>query len=113
MVGRLASKVVIVTGGASGIGRAVAGRVVSEGATVVIGGRRREVGEQAAAEMRSGGGRALFIATDVTVERDVERLVARPWLNSASWTARSTTPAARTPPGQFIPSMTWHGTRNW
>jgi len=93
MVGRLASKVVIVTGGASGIGRAVAGRVVSEGATVVIGGRRREVGEQAAAEMRSGG-RALFIATDVTVERDVERLVARPWLNSASWTARSTTPAA-------------------
>jgi NADP-dependent 3-hydroxy acid dehydrogenase YdfG len=32
MVGRLASKVVIVTGGATGIGRAVAGRIVSDGA---------------------------------------------------------------------------------
>jgi NAD(P)-dependent dehydrogenase (short-subunit alcohol dehydrogenase family) len=45
MTGPLASKVVIVTGGAAGIGRAVAGRVVSDGGAVVIGGRRRDTGE--------------------------------------------------------------------
>src|SRR6266550_2695555 len=76
MAGPLASKVVIVTGGASGIGRAVAGRVVSDGGAVVIAGRRRDAGEQAAEQLRAGGGRALFVATDVTVERDAERLVA-------------------------------------
>jgi NAD(P)-dependent dehydrogenase (short-subunit alcohol dehydrogenase family) len=72
--GRLASKVVIVTGGASGIGRAVAQRVAAEGAAVVIAGRRREPGERAAAELRAGGARGLFVEADVTVEADVERL---------------------------------------
>ena len=76
MAGPLASKVVIVTGGASGIGRAVAGRIASDGAAVVIAGRRRDAGERAAEQLRAGGGRALFVATDVTVERDAERLVA-------------------------------------
>ena len=75
MAGRLASKVVIVTGGATGTGRAVAGRAVADGAAVVIGGRRRDAGERAAGQLRRGGGRALFVATDVTVEREVERLV--------------------------------------
>jgi NAD(P)-dependent dehydrogenase (short-subunit alcohol dehydrogenase family) len=76
MAGPLASKVVIVTGGSSGIGRAVAGRVVSDGGAVVIAGRRRDAGERAAEQLRAGGGRALFAAADVTVERDAERLVA-------------------------------------
>jgi NAD(P)-dependent dehydrogenase (short-subunit alcohol dehydrogenase family) len=75
MTGRLASKVVVITGGGTGIGRAVARRVVSEGAAVVIGGRRREAGEQVTAELRDGGGRALFAGTDVTVEAEAERLV--------------------------------------
>jgi NAD(P)-dependent dehydrogenase (short-subunit alcohol dehydrogenase family) len=75
MPGRLASKVVIITGGATGIGRAVAARVASDGAAVVIGGRRRDVGEQAAGQIRADGGRALFVATDVTAEREVEALV--------------------------------------
>jgi NAD(P)-dependent dehydrogenase (short-subunit alcohol dehydrogenase family) len=76
MAGPLASKVVIVTGGASGIGRAVAGRIASEGGAVVIAGRRRDAGERAAEQLRADGGRALFVAADVTVERDAERLVA-------------------------------------
>jgi NAD(P)-dependent dehydrogenase (short-subunit alcohol dehydrogenase family) len=75
MVGRLQSKVVIVTGGATGIGRAVAGRVVADGGAVVIAGRREDAGEQAAAELRKAGGQVLFVATDVTVEREAERLV--------------------------------------
>jgi meso-butanediol dehydrogenase / (S,S)-butanediol dehydrogenase / diacetyl reductase len=41
MTGRLASKVVVVTGGGTGIGRAVAARAVADGAAVVIGGRRK------------------------------------------------------------------------
>ena len=73
MAGRLSSKVVIVTGGSTGIGRAVAGRVVAEGGAVVIAGRRPEPGERAAAELRASGGRARFVATDVTVEPEVER----------------------------------------
>jgi NAD(P)-dependent dehydrogenase (short-subunit alcohol dehydrogenase family) len=76
MAGRLASKVVTVTGGATGIGRAVAGRIAADGAAAVIGGRRKDAGERAAEQVRQDGGRALFVATDVTVERDVERLVA-------------------------------------
>ncbi|HEY2442597.1 MAG TPA: SDR family NAD(P)-dependent oxidoreductase [Streptosporangiaceae bacterium] len=75
MARRLDSKVVIVTGGASGIGWAVARRAVTEGAAVVIAGRRKDLGEQAAARLREGGGRALFVAADVTVEHDAERLV--------------------------------------
>ena len=75
MIGPLESKVVVITGGGTGIGRAVASRAVSDGAAVVIGGRRRDVGEDAAAQLRSGGGRALFIASDVTVEADAKRLV--------------------------------------
>ena len=75
MAGRLSSKVVIVTGGSTGIGQAVADRVVTEGGTVVIAGRRREPGERAAAELRASGGRARFVATDVTVEHEVQRLI--------------------------------------
>jgi NAD(P)-dependent dehydrogenase (short-subunit alcohol dehydrogenase family) len=76
MVGRLASKVVLVTGGATGMGRAVARRAAAEGAAVVIAGRRAEVGQRAAAQLRDDGGRALFVAADVTVEAEVDRLVA-------------------------------------
>jgi NAD(P)-dependent dehydrogenase (short-subunit alcohol dehydrogenase family) len=70
----LASKVVIVTGGASRIGRAVAGRIIADGGAVVIAGRRRDAGEQAAEQLRAGGGRVLFVVADVAVERDAQRL---------------------------------------
>ena len=75
MTGRLAAKVVVVTGGGTGIGRAVAARAAADGAAVVIAGRRRDVGERAAMELREMGGRALFVASDVTMEADVARLV--------------------------------------
>jgi len=52
VTGRLASKVVVVTGGGTGIGRAVAARAAADGAAVVVAGRRQDVGERAARELR-------------------------------------------------------------
>ena len=66
-------KVAIVTGGATGIGKAVAQVLVAHGAAVVIAGRDQARGEAAAAEL---GGNTLFVQTDVSQESDVERLLA-------------------------------------
>lgn len=63
--------VAIVTGGSTGIGRAVAERYVAEGATVVIANRSRDAGERAAAEIG-----CEFHACDVAVPEEVEELVA-------------------------------------
>ncbi|MGW0328076.1 glucose 1-dehydrogenase [Nocardia sp. NPDC003183] len=71
---RFADQVVLITGAGSGIGKAVALRVASEGAAVVLGSRGKDQGEQVAEQIRATGGRALFVATDVTVDADVERL---------------------------------------
>lgn len=76
MSSRLDSKVFIVTGGTSGIGLAVARRLTAEGAAVVLGARRKEVGEEAAAGIRAAGGNAVFVPADVSVEADAAALVA-------------------------------------
>jgi len=66
---RLAGKVAVITGGASGIGLATARRFAAEGATVVIGDFNADAGEKAAAEV--GG---LFVRVDVTNEAQVNNL---------------------------------------
>lgn len=66
--------VALVTGAASGIGRATARALAREGAAVVIADIQREAGEAAAAEVAAGGGRAAFVAADIT--RDAEAMVA-------------------------------------
>ncbi|MFJ2837054.1 SDR family oxidoreductase [Nocardia sp. NPDC087230] len=71
---RFADQVVLVTGAGSGIGRAVALRVATEGAAVVLGSRGKDQGERVAEQIRAAGGRAVFVPTDVTVDADVERL---------------------------------------
>ena len=73
MAGRLQGRVAVVTGGASGIGRAIAEAYLAEGASVVLGDRNRDLLSETAAAL---GERCATSAGDVTVEADVERLVA-------------------------------------
>ncbi|MGB3409814.1 MAG: glucose 1-dehydrogenase [Microthrixaceae bacterium] len=68
-------KVVLVTGGATGIGRATSLAFARQGATVIIG----DIDERAAETVQlieDGGGAGLFVPTDVTVAADIERLVS-------------------------------------
>lgn len=75
--GRFAGKVALVTGGTSGIGRAVAHGFARDGATVVIAGRNAERGEAVRRELEELGARALFVAADVSHPDDVESLLDR------------------------------------
>ncbi|NUU20796.1 MAG: SDR family oxidoreductase [Streptomycetaceae bacterium] len=59
-------KVVVVTGGASGIGRASAERLVAEGAAVVVADVHEDAAAKVAAEIRDAGGTAESFAADVT-----------------------------------------------
>ena len=72
----LRDKVVVVTGGASGIGRALAQRFAAEGARGVVVSDRDAEGAAAVAE-GIGEARAFAVTTDVSVEADVQELVRR------------------------------------
>src|SRR5689334_17443196 len=78
MAGRMEGKAGLVTGAASGIGRACALRFASEGASVVVADlpSSREAGEQVVREIREAGGEAEFFACDVARGEDNEALVA-------------------------------------
>jgi NAD(P)-dependent dehydrogenase (short-subunit alcohol dehydrogenase family) len=74
-VSRFADRVAVVTGGASGMGRATALALAAEGAAVVVADVAVEGGEQTAAEIAGKGGRAVFRRTDVSRADDVRALV--------------------------------------
>jgi NAD(P)-dependent dehydrogenase (short-subunit alcohol dehydrogenase family) len=56
---------VLISGGTSGLGAAVARAAAREGALVAVTGRRREAGEALAAELTAAGGKALFVQADL------------------------------------------------
>lgn len=68
-MGVLADHVVLVSGGTQGVGLAIARAAAADGARVVLTGRRADVGERAAAELRASGDDCRFVACDVA---DVE-----------------------------------------
>jgi NAD(P)-dependent dehydrogenase (short-subunit alcohol dehydrogenase family) len=74
--GRLADRVAIITGAASGIGRAAAVLFAAEGAKVVLSDIATQAGEVAAAKIRATGGEATFVPADVSDPAAVEALVA-------------------------------------
>lgn len=69
-------RVAIVTGGASGIGLAIAERLADDGATVAVFDRNGEGAGAAAAAIEEAGGRAAGLAVDVTDRTRVEEAVA-------------------------------------
>ncbi len=73
---RLAGKVTVITGGAQGIGEAIARRFVAEGAVVFFTDLKTAEGERLAAELNRGGGRAHFLQHDVCREADWIRVLA-------------------------------------
>jgi NAD(P)-dependent dehydrogenase (short-subunit alcohol dehydrogenase family) len=75
-MGKLTGKVAVITGSASGIGRESAIRMAAEGCHVVGGDLNPEGGDETAELCRAKGADASFIRTDVTVESDIEALIA-------------------------------------
>lgn len=65
--------VVVITGGTGVLGRAIATHLAEEGAKTVILGRNAEVGEALVAGIRSNGGEALFLTTDVMNRESLEQ----------------------------------------
>ncbi|MEQ6327007.1 SDR family oxidoreductase [Pseudomonas chengduensis] len=70
-------KVALVTGAGSGIGQAASLAFASQGARVVVSDVDATAGESTVELIRSAGGRAIFIAADVSKDEEIEQLVAR------------------------------------
>jgi NAD(P)-dependent dehydrogenase (short-subunit alcohol dehydrogenase family) len=77
MPGLVPGKVVLVTGGGSGIGRATALKLAQEGASVMIADYIQEGGERTVTMIEDAGGPASFILADVSVASQAEAMVAK------------------------------------
>src|SRR6266852_5089425 len=77
LMGQVGSRVVLITGGNAGIGRAAAIEFAKQGAKVVISGRREREGEEVVAGIKASGGEAIFVRADVSKERDVRTMIER------------------------------------
>ncbi len=70
-------RVALVTGGSSGIGKALAGRLAAEGAAVAVTGRRAEALDDVVRDIRAKGGQAIAVVGDQRTEAHAQHAVAQ------------------------------------
>ncbi|NEP42913.1 MAG: SDR family NAD(P)-dependent oxidoreductase, partial [Okeania sp. SIO2H7] len=73
----LMDKVILITGGNSGIGKATALAFAEKGAKVAIAGRRIKEGEETVKQLQKTGSKSVFIPADITQETEVKNLVSQ------------------------------------
>ena len=100
-------QVVVITGGTGVLGRAIGSHLAHEGAKVVLLGRRKDVGEELAEDIRKQGGHATFMVCDVTdikavnqVHDEVVRLYGH--VDALLNAAGGNMPGATIPPGKTL-----------
>src|SRR2546429_6505229 len=72
----LEQPVALVTGATSGMGRAIALKLASDGYYVIVHGRDSQRGKETVQEIESNGGRGRFVPADLTAPGDIARLAA-------------------------------------
>lgn len=77
MSNNIENKVVAITGGSSGLGEATARHLASLGAKIVLGARREEKLQTIVNDIKTNGGEAEYLVTDVTNRNDVKALVQK------------------------------------
>ena len=87
-------QVVVITGGTGVLGRCIGEYLATQGAKVVLMGRRKDEGDEIVEAIKAKGGEAMFLVTDVMNPRSCRPIVMRSSPAMAAWTPCSTEPAA-------------------
>ncbi len=112
MTARFTGKTVLVTGGGTGIGRAIALAFAREGARVVVAGRRAEPLAETVSAVAAEGGEATAFTADVTRSEDVRALVDRTVAHYGGLDVAVNNVGMLAPPAKTadIPEADWHAT---